>query len=138
LSSQKNQPVPPSFHRKPELWIHKTETHPLIPKRIKYFIIYLSQVDRLQGTTGNFFIFVDSDGNIMDTTKIPEDLKQRLVSLYGEKEAENLMGTRRLHSLYYLAFKKKFRKDFGLPLPVVLFSLLFIALLFILLRILNG
>jgi hypothetical protein len=60
------------------------------------------------------------------------------VSLYGEKEAENLMGTRRLHSLYYLAFKKKFRKDFGLPLPVVLFSLLFIALLFILLRILNG
>jgi len=71
--------------------------------------------------------------------KITQELHDELVRLFGEEEAKRLMEDNN-HSnlgLQYMAFKKQFRKNFGVNFNIILTTFVIIGIFLITLQILG-
>lgn len=71
--------------------------------------------------------------------KITQELHDELVRLFGEDEAKSLIDDNK-HSnfgLQYMAFKKQFRKNFGINFNIILTTFIIIGIFLITLQILG-
>lgn len=71
--------------------------------------------------------------------KIPAGLRDELIKLFGEEKARELIDSKKgaKGPLQYLAFKKQFRKNFGIRFNVVLITFM-IILAFLLFMEISG
>ncbi|MCF8309679.1 MAG: hypothetical protein K9I68_11780 [Bacteroidales bacterium] len=71
--------------------------------------------------------------------QISQDLHDELVRLFGDEQAQKLMEDkgRSKSSLQYLAFKKQFRRNFGINFNVILVTFIVIVVFLISLEILG-
>lgn len=74
-----------------------------------------------------------------ENEKISPELRDELNRLFGEEKANKLIGEKKNSSsrLQYMAFKKQFRKNFGINFNIILATFIIIGVFLITLEVMG-
>lgn len=76
----------------------------------------------------------------MDKKDFPEELLQELIDIMGQEKALILIKEKKYHvnRLRMIAFEKRFKKQFGINIRVVVVTFVLMFALWIVLKMING